>query len=88
MTGKALIDLPVTRACIEKWNAGRAKHGETFAGNALDELYGELIDAINYCDQVQIEGLGDITFIRRTLYDLAHDVREIYVENMESRDER
>lgn len=69
-----LIELPVTRACIEKWIAGRADKGPEFVGDPLEELFGELVDAINYADQAEIEGFN-VGEIRASLWNLANDVQ-------------
>ena len=71
-----LIDLPVTRACIVKWNRGKATHGEKFEGDPLEELFGELIDGLNYADQAELEGF-DMGEIRCSLWNLAHDVQAL-----------
>ena len=71
-----MIDLPIVRACIVKWNSGREKHGGEFQGRPLEELFGELIDAINYCDQAAMEG-DDVDDIRADLMELAEQVQEI-----------
>jgi hypothetical protein len=76
MPQERLIELPITRACIEKWNAGRANHGAEFEGDPLEELFGELIDAINYADQAELEGF-DVGRIRAELFNCATEVQEL-----------
>ena len=76
MAQEKLIDLPITRACIEKWNAGRAAHGAEFEGDPLEELFGELIDAINYADQAELEGF-DVGQVRAELFNCATEVQEL-----------
>ena len=75
------IELPVVRACIEKWNRGREKHGPVFVGDPLAELYAELIDAVNYENEarlenptVQLDGLAD------ALISWANLVRQAWLE--------
>lgn len=70
-----LIELPIVRACIEKWNKGRANYGAKFEGNPLDELFAELIDAINYCEQCELHGI-DLDDTKDCLMSLANDVRD------------
>jgi hypothetical protein len=72
-----LIEMPVIRGCIEKWNAGRAAHGPEFQGNPLDELYGEVLDALNYCEQAELEGI-DMGGIWDDLLSIARQVQEIW----------
>lgn len=72
-----LIEMPLIRGCIEKWNAGRAVHGPEFQGNPLEELYGEVLDGLNYCEQAQLEGI-DMGTIWGDLLNIANDVQEIW----------
>ena len=43
----------------------------------LPDLFAELIDAINYANQGQIEG-EDLSFIEADLIDMAREVRDRY----------
>lgn len=75
----SLLELPVIRACIRKWELGRAAHGPVFEGDPLEELYGELADALNYADQLEIEGYS-VDRIRARLRQCATEVREIWLK--------
>lgn len=77
LTSEDLIQLPLIRACVEKWNAGRADHGETFDGNPVAELFGECVDGIHYTEQADMEGINMGT-IRDRLIAIAIEVQEIY----------
>lgn len=39
-----------------KWKEGKKKHGDTFTDDPLEELYEELLDALNYADYAQQDG--------------------------------
>lgn len=75
----SLLELPVIRACQRKWNLGRAAHGPVFVGDPLEELYGELADALNYADQLDMEGYN-IATIRERLFQCATEVRDLWLE--------
>jgi hypothetical protein len=77
----SLLELPVIRACLRKWNLGRAAHGPVFEGDPLEELYGELADALNYADQLEMEG-EDVDEIRRHLCACAEQTRAIWKRRM------
>jgi hypothetical protein len=49
-----LINLPIVRACIVKWNEGRKKHGEIFIGDPLAEAFEECLDLVHYVDQIEL----------------------------------
>lgn len=49
-----LINIPLVRACIVKWNEGRAKHGDLFDLDPIAEAFDESIDGVNYLDQAQL----------------------------------
>jgi hypothetical protein len=74
---KILIELPLIRACIEKWEAGRALHGDEFEGNPLAELFEELVDGIHYAEQAELEGLN-MAAVRDKLIAIALEVQGIY----------
>lgn len=80
-----VIELPLVRGCIERWNQGRRRYGgEDFHGDPLLELYEELVDGINYCDQAEMQGhrLGEV---RAALMEAAERVRAIYSSCLEAR---
>ena len=77
---ESLLDLPITRACAEKWHRGRLKFRGAFQGNPLEELFSELVDGVNYADQALLEGF-DMEHIRETLINLAEDVREMAADS-------
>lgn len=77
LTSEDLIQLPLIRACVEKWNAGRAVHGNTFDANPVAELFGECVDGIHYTEQAEMESI-DMGTIRDRLIAIALEVQEIY----------
>jgi hypothetical protein len=80
-----VIELPLVRGCIERWNQGRRRYGgDGFRGDPLLELYEELVDGINYCDQAELHGhrLGDV---RAALMQAAERVRTVYLSCLEER---
>lgn len=82
----SLLELPVIRACQRKWNLGRAEHGLVFVGDPLEELYGELADALNYTDQLDMEGYG-MAKIRERLFQCATEVRDLWLKRQGFRDD-
>ncbi|GMU21168.1 MAG: hypothetical protein KJZ84_24040 [Bryobacteraceae bacterium] len=83
----SLLELPVIRACQRKWNLGRAEHGPVFVGDPLEELYGELADALNYTDQLELEGYSSMETIRDRLFQCATEIRDLWLEKQGFRDE-
>jgi hypothetical protein len=77
LTAEALIQLPLIRALIEKWNAGRAVHGETFKDKPVPELFGECLDGVHYTEQAEMLGT-DMGTIRDRLIAIAIEVQTIY----------
>ena len=53
LTLRPLTDYTPDQARRLKWNAGREKYGDSFQGDPLNELYGELIDALNYTKELR-----------------------------------
>lgn len=51
-----LIDLPTEQARAIKWQRGREKYGPDFVGDPLEELDGELLDAMNYAEEAERRG--------------------------------
>lgn len=83
--GLHVIELPLVRGCIERWNRGRKRYGgDGFDGDPLLELYEELIDGINYCDQAEMHGhrLGEV---RAVLMEAAERVKAVYLAYLEER---
>lgn len=51
-TARELVDLPIAQACARKWQLGREKYGETWAGEQpLVEAHSELVDCLNYLEE-------------------------------------
>jgi hypothetical protein len=69
--------LPLIRALVEKWNAGRAVHGEAFDANPIPELFGECLDGVHYTEQAEMDGI-DMGTIRDRLMTIALEVQAIY----------
>ncbi len=77
---KPLIEMPIRKAMRLKWDAGRLVYGGAgFIGDPVEELYAELIDALNYCDEAQRQG-HDLVSVRRQLQAMAVDVQAIGIE--------
>ena len=72
-----LINLPFEDACLIKWQRGRAKYGEEFVGHPLEQLFGELVDGKNYCDEATRQGY-DVEWIPETLRRLALRVQKLH----------
>ncbi len=67
---KRLAELSIDEARREKWRVGREKYGRQFVGDPLEELDSELIDAMNYVDEAERQGLIDAGKAREWLIDL------------------
>lgn len=75
------IELPTTRAIAHRWHDGRAKHGLEFAGDPWNEWYEELIDAVNYVDEVAMRDPGaNVDWCRDQLLRMAEHVRALWLE--------
>lgn len=73
-----LIDLPIDQARAAKWQRGRQKYGgESFVGDPLEELDGELLDAMNYAAEAARSGFP-MAGIPEDLRRLCERVRAIY----------
>lgn len=68
------INFPVVRACAMRWAKGRETRGLAFEGDPIEELYEELIDAINYCDEAEVQGTS-FAEEREMLWTIANKVR-------------
>jgi hypothetical protein len=75
-----LIDLPISEARAIKWQRGREKYGAEFQGDPLEELDAELLDAMNYAEEAQRQGV-DMGWIPSRLLGLCEVVREIRREH-------
>jgi hypothetical protein len=75
------IALPLTRACIEKWNQGRENHGPDFVGEPIPEAFEECLDGINYLDQAEMKGTFDerLTTAKNHLMLAAERIREYWL---------
>ena len=72
-----LINLPITRACIVKWNEGRAKHGEHFVGDPLAEGFEECLDLVLYVDQAEIMTGADQQTLEEIRVDALNSARKL-----------
>jgi len=74
--GQRLIDLTIGEAARLKWEAGQRKHGTEFVGDPVEELFAELIDGLNYCDEARRQGvdLGEVPQALRHLADVVQQV--------------
>jgi hypothetical protein len=67
---EGLAALPLRVAQEVKWQRGRAQYGgEGFQGDPLEELFLEMLDALNYCEECMSRGMdlaGAYRDIRRT----------------------
>jgi hypothetical protein len=75
--GRRLIDLSIEEAAREKWEAGRREHGAEFVGDPVEELFAELIDGLNYCDEARRQGV-DLGEVPQTLRQLAGAVQRTW----------
>ena len=74
-----LIDLPIDEARRIKYAVGREQYGgDQFVGNPFRELHDELIDSMNYCDEIESRGhaLGSIPAQLRAI---CERVKTIYI---------
>ncbi len=55
--GVRLIAIPIAEARTIKWARGRQKDGAEFIGDPLEELFDELLDALNYVEEAHGQGL-------------------------------
>jgi len=76
-SGQRLIDLSIDEAARLKWEAGRRKHGAEFVGDPVEELFAELIDGLNYCDEARRQGV-DLGEVPQTLRHLAGAVQRTW----------
>ena len=83
----SLLELPIIRACLRKWNLGQATHGPVFQGDPREELYGELADALNYADQLEMIGY-DMTRTRKRLLLCAEELRAMWLADQGHQDAR
>ena len=59
-------------ACALKWGEGRIGRGSEFEGDPVLELDGEIIDAINYAEQADLDDLArDLELIRERVVTVA-----------------
>jgi hypothetical protein len=86
--GVDFIRLPLNRALIEKYNRGRrGREHLPFQGDALIELFEELLDGLNYCDQLEIENRLPqfVPCLRAMLLEASEKVREAYAVERQAR---
>lgn len=70
-----LFRLRIAEAKRVKWEAGRRAYGgDAFVGDPMAELYAELIDGLNYCDEARRQGI-ELGAIPDVLRDLTEDLR-------------
>lgn len=84
----ALIDLPIDDARRLKYQAGLKEHREAgtddFVGDPAVELYMEMLDSINYLDEMARRGVKVPTFIGAAIRSCAQWAREIHQERGQS----
>lgn len=77
-----LIHAPLVRACIVKWEEGRAEHGPCFQGDPLPDAFEECVDGINYLDQAELtlpeEDREQIAYCRHLLMRCAELIQELW----------
>lgn len=82
-----LINVPLVRACIVKWNEGREKHGITFVQDPLPEAFEECVDGINYLDQMEMTSeraeFEDIAYCRNMLMLVADKLQGLWRKRRE-----
>ncbi|MCL5744396.1 MAG: tyrosine-type recombinase/integrase [Acidobacteria bacterium] len=79
--GVRLIELPIEEARAEKWRRGRLRYGgAAFVGNPLEELDGELLDSLNYVQEVERQFGVDLAGVRADLTRLCGKVRGVYCD--------
>ena len=69
MTDMDLVKVPILDACAFRWEQGRKEYrkaDEPFQGDPMLELHAELLDAINYLNEaerqgVKVEGIRHVT---------------------------
>jgi hypothetical protein len=85
-----LINAPLVRACIVKWNEGREKHGITFVQDPLPEAFEECVDGINYLDQMEMTAAPgereDIAYCRNMLMLVADRMQGLWRKRREVSD--
>jgi len=72
-----LIDLPIARALLVKWQRGRERYGPVFVGHPLEELDEELLDAMNYAEEAARWGFP-MAGIAEDLRRLCERTRAVY----------
>jgi hypothetical protein len=75
------IEMPLTRACIEKWTTGRTSHGPEFIGRPVPDAFEECLDGINYLDEAELQGIVDERLItaKNHLMLAAERIREYWL---------
>ena len=75
------IEMPLTRACIEKWTTGRTSHGPEFIGRPVPDAFEECLDGINYLDEAELQGITDerLTTARNHLMLAGERIREYWL---------
>ena len=85
-----LINAPLVRACIVKWNEGREKHGITFVQDPLPEAFEECVDGINYLDQMELTAAAsereEIAYCRNMLMLVGDKLQGLWRKRREVRD--
>ncbi len=74
------IDLPLKEALAKKFADGKTAHrdSEEFVGNALEELFQECLDGMNYCDEIKKQFGLDYSHRRSTLWAIALEAQGDY----------
>lgn len=74
------IDLPLKEALAKKFADGKLAHGNSdiFVGNPLEQLFQEMLDAMNYCDEIQKQFGIDMHHRRSQFWAAALEVQTLY----------
>jgi len=79
---KALMEMPLEKACQIKYEMGRAEHraGESdeFIGDPVLEFYMEMLDAINYIPEIEKRGYKVPPFLAAAIRFGAEWSRELH----------
>lgn len=72
----SLIDVPIKEAQRIKWEAGAEKYGPVFVGDPIEQMYEEFVDALNYVEQAEREGLS-LPVMRKEILALCSKLKAI-----------
>lgn len=74
------IHLPLKEALQKKYDLGKASHrnSDIFDGNPLEELFQEMLDSMNYCDEITKQFGIDMHHRRSQFWSAALEVQTMY----------